>query len=149
MITYGSRTLTKSEQNYCTTCTCKKMLAMVNFIEHFYSYLLGQTFIVRTDHTALEWLHQFENQRVRLQCGWSYRRVVFSYGFYFCKLTCIQKLNPNKKFCTILYCMRAYRTIRKLNPNVNLKYEILSCLKFPFLRYFKSTSLQPNPTLPE
>ena len=32
--------------------------------------------------------------------------------------------------------MRAYRTIRKLNPNVNLKYKILSCLKFPSLWYF-------------
>ena len=40
-----------------------------------------------------------------------------------------------KNFCTILYCMRAYCAIRKLNPNVNLKYEILSCLKFPSLWY--------------
>ena len=31
--------------------------------------------------------------------------------------------------------MRAYHTIRKLNPNVNLNYEILSCLKFPSLWY--------------
>ena len=31
--------------------------------------------------------------------------------------------------------MHAYHTIRKLNPNINLKYEILSCLKFPSLRY--------------
>ena len=26
--------------------------------------------------------------------------------------------------------MHVYRTIQKLNPNVNLKYEILSCLKY-------------------
>ena len=31
--------------------------------------------------------------------------------------------------------MHAYHTIRKLNPNVNLKYKVLSCLKFPSLRY--------------
>ena len=37
--------------------------------------------------------------------------LVISYGFYFRKLTCIRKLNPNENFCTILYCMRVYRTI--------------------------------------
>ena len=40
------------------------------------------------------------------------------------------KFNPNKNFCVIT--MHAYHTIWKLNPNVNLKYKILSvsCLKF-------------------
>ena len=61
--------------------------------------------------------------------------LVFSYGFYFRKLTFVRKLNPNENFCSILYYMRAYHTIRKLNPNVNLKYEILSCLTFSSLRY--------------
>ena len=28
--------------------------------------------------------------------------LVFSYGFYFRKLTCVRKLNPNESFCTIL-----------------------------------------------
>ena len=37
--------------------------------------------------------------------------LVFSYGFYFHKLTCIRKLNPNENVCAILYCMHAYRTI--------------------------------------
>ena len=64
-----------------------------------------------------------------------YCRAGFLYGFFFRKLTCIQKLNPNENFCAILYCMQAYRTIRELNPNVNLKYEILSCLKFLSLQY--------------
>ena len=62
--------------------------------------------------------------------------LIFSYGLYFRKLTCVQKLNPNENSCTILQCMCAHRTIRKLNPNVNLKYEILSCLKFPSLWYY-------------
>ena len=61
--------------------------------------------------------------------------LFFSYGFYFHNLTCVQKLNSNESFCTMLYCMLAHCTMRNLNPNINLKYEILSCLKFPSLRY--------------
>lgn len=57
VITYGSRKLTKLEWNYCTAR--KEMLEMVNFMKHFCSYLLGQIFIVRIGHTALEWLHKF------------------------------------------------------------------------------------------
>ena len=37
------------------------------------------------------------------------------------------KLNPNKNFCVII--MHAYRTIRKLNSNVNLKYENIKMSK--------------------
>ena len=55
---YGSHTLTKAERNYCTTR--KEMLAVAYFIKHFRSYLLGHSFVLRTDHTALKWLSQFK-----------------------------------------------------------------------------------------
>nr|CAH8870258.1 unnamed protein product [Trichobilharzia regenti] len=58
VIAYASRALNKSEKNYCTTR--KEMLALVNFVKHFRAYLLGRHFIVRTDHKALSWLHNFK-----------------------------------------------------------------------------------------
>ena len=59
VIAYGSRALTKSERNYCTTR--KEMLALVTFIKHFRPYLLGREFVVRTDHQALKWLQTFRD----------------------------------------------------------------------------------------
>ena len=35
------------------------MLALIYFLGHFHSYLLGKPFVVRTDHAALTWLQQF------------------------------------------------------------------------------------------
>ena len=61
VVAYGSRTLTKAEQNYCTTC--KEMLAVVYFIKHFRSYLLGHPFVLRTDHVTLKWLSQFKEPK--------------------------------------------------------------------------------------
>ena len=63
-IAHGSRTLTKSERNYSTTC--KELLALVYFLQHFHCYLLGQPFMVRTDHTALTWLQQFKHPEGQL-----------------------------------------------------------------------------------
>lgn len=58
VIAYGSRTLTKSERNYCITR--REMLALVYFIKHFKHYLIGREFILRTDHGSLVWLHKFK-----------------------------------------------------------------------------------------
>ena len=58
VISYGSRTLTKSERNYCVTR--KELLALVYFLRHFRPYLLGRQFLVRTDHAALKWIQQFK-----------------------------------------------------------------------------------------
>ena len=58
VIAYGSRTLTKSERNYCVTR--RELLALIYFLRHFRSYLLGRPFIVRTDHAALKWIQQFK-----------------------------------------------------------------------------------------
>lgn len=48
VISYGSRTPTKSERNYCITR--REMLALVYLINHFKHYLIGREFILRTDH---------------------------------------------------------------------------------------------------
>uniref|UniRef100_A0A3B4WDD1 Gypsy retrotransposon integrase-like protein 1 n=2 Tax=Seriola lalandi dorsalis TaxID=1841481 RepID=A0A3B4WDD1_SERLL len=54
VLSYGSRRLSPTEQNYCTTR--RELLAVVEFTSHFRQYLLGRSFTVRTDHSSLRWL---------------------------------------------------------------------------------------------
>lgn len=54
VIAYASRAMNKAEHNYCITE--KELLAVVFFVQYFRQYLLGRTFVVRTDHQALVWL---------------------------------------------------------------------------------------------
>lgn len=63
VISYGSRTLTKSERNYCITD--KESLAVRHFIEYYKKYLLGRKFLVRTDHQALFWLFKLKEPKDR------------------------------------------------------------------------------------
>jgi hypothetical protein len=56
-IAYASRKLSKSEVNYCVTR--KEALAVVYFLKYFRHYLLGNKFLVRTDHAALQWVRRF------------------------------------------------------------------------------------------
>ena len=58
-VAFASRSLINRERNYCTTR--KEMLALVNFIKYFKTYLLGKKFTVRTDHNSLKWLLSFKN----------------------------------------------------------------------------------------
>jgi len=54
VIAYASRSLSKPERNYCVTR--KELLAIVCFTKTFQQYLLGRQFVIRTDHSALQWL---------------------------------------------------------------------------------------------
>ena len=51
---FASRVLTRTEVNYSTTK--RKKLAVVQAVKWFRSYLLGTTFMLRTDHESLQWL---------------------------------------------------------------------------------------------
>lgn len=62
VLAYGSRTLNK--RNYCVTD--KELLAVRYFTEYFKQYLLGQKFIVRTDHQALVWLYKLKEPKGRI-----------------------------------------------------------------------------------
>jgi hypothetical protein len=64
VIAYGSQSLTKAQQRYCTTR--KELLALMTFLNHFRFYLLGRYFLVRTDHNSLTWLMQFKHLQGQL-----------------------------------------------------------------------------------
>ena len=56
VIAYGSRLYSKAEAHYCTTR--RELLAVVYFVKYFKQYLLGRKFLIRTDHSALQWLRK-------------------------------------------------------------------------------------------
>ena len=56
VIAYASRTLNNAEKNYCVTR--KELLAVVYGLKQFRQFLLGRHFIIRTDHSALQWLQK-------------------------------------------------------------------------------------------
>ena len=64
VIAYGSKTLSKSERNYCVTY--KELLAVKYFVEHYKQYILGRRFLVRTDHQALIWLFSLREPKNRI-----------------------------------------------------------------------------------
>ena len=59
VIAYASRSLHWSQRRYCTTR--REMLAVVVMCTHFRSYLRGEQFTLRTDHSSLRRLRRFRN----------------------------------------------------------------------------------------
>ena len=59
VVAYASKTLSKSQRNYCTTM--RELLAVVTFVKHFKHFLYGPSFVVRTDHASLVWLRNFKH----------------------------------------------------------------------------------------
>ena len=56
VIAYVSKSLGGSEQRYCTAR--KELLAVVRALKHFKCYLYRQKITVRTDNSAVSWLHR-------------------------------------------------------------------------------------------
>lgn len=67
VIAYGSFTLAPAQRRYCTTR--KDLLAIVRFTQHFRHYLLGREFVVRTDHSSLQWLVNFKEPKGTVSIG--------------------------------------------------------------------------------
>ena len=64
VIAYYSRTLSRSEVNYCATP--KELLAVVQSIKHSHPYLYGRRFRVRSDHASLQWILNFKRPEGQL-----------------------------------------------------------------------------------
>ena len=58
VVEYYSKTLSRSERNYCVTH--RELLAIVKGVKHFHHYLYGCKFLIRTDHGSLTWLFNFK-----------------------------------------------------------------------------------------
>ena len=54
VIAYASSHLQKTQRRYCVTR--RELLAVVKFTRQFRHYLLGRSFLIRTDHNSLSWL---------------------------------------------------------------------------------------------
>ena len=76
-ISYASKALNSKQQQYCTTR--KELLAVVVFAQHYEHYLLGRSFIIRTDHASLTWLMRFKKIGGQL-CHWLEYLTRFSYA---------------------------------------------------------------------
>lgn len=58
-LSFASKVLTPQQRKYCTTR--KELLAIVVFKRQIRHYLLGRSFIIRTDNNSLVWLMDFRN----------------------------------------------------------------------------------------
>ena len=76
VFSHASKTLSKTQQNYCTTM--RELIASAVFIKHFHHYLWGRKFILRTDHASLKWLVNFREPEGMLARWLS---VLSSYDF--------------------------------------------------------------------
>lgn len=67
-ISYASLSLLPEQRKYCTTR--KELLAVVVFTRYYRYYLLGRPFIIRTDHSSLQWLLNFRYHEGQI-AGWT------------------------------------------------------------------------------
>ena len=67
VISYASRTLNSAEKNYSTTR--RELLGIVYGLKQYRQYLLGRPFVIRTDHSALQWLRRITDP-VAQQARW-------------------------------------------------------------------------------
>ena len=75
-ICYASKALSKAQMRY--SATKPELLAVVNFTRHFRHYLLGRQFRIVTDHSALQWLHNFKDPDA-LTARWLEKLAAFNY----------------------------------------------------------------------
>ena len=75
-ICYASKAFSKSQSKY--SATKRELLAMVHFTRYFRHYLLGRKFKIVTDHSALRWLHNF-NDPDGLIARWIEKLAAFDY----------------------------------------------------------------------
>ena len=78
VIVYASKSLEGSEQRYCMAR--KDLLAVVRALKHFKCYLYGKKIVVRTDNSAVSWLHRSKD-RVGQLARWI--EIIHTYNITF------------------------------------------------------------------
>ena len=110
VIAYASRTLNLAEKNYCVTD--KELLAVRYFMEYFRQYLLGRTFLIRTDHQALVWLLSFKEPKSRIALMSSFTSKLVAYFVVF-----LGFLVNLCRFTSLSSSIRAVQTRASTNPS--------------------------------
>ena len=64
VIAYFSRSLGPVQRRYCVTR--RELLAIVESVKYFHHYLYGRHFLIRSDHSSLQWLLRFKNPEGQL-----------------------------------------------------------------------------------
>ena len=64
VIAYASKKFLEREMNYCARR--RELLAILMFVKHFDVYLRGVTFLIRTDHASLKYLHTMQNSTAQM-----------------------------------------------------------------------------------
>ena len=75
-VSFASRQLNKAERDY--SASELETLAVVWATKYYRCYLFGKSFLVRTDHAALKFLHNFAENDSRLM-SWSLRLYEFNF----------------------------------------------------------------------
>ena len=75
-ICFASKAFSKTQTKY--SATKRELLAVVNFTRHFRHYLLGRQFKIVTDHSALQWRHNFKDPDA-LTARWLEKLAAFNY----------------------------------------------------------------------
>lgn len=101
IISFASKTLTSTEARYAQTQ--REALAVVWATEHFYYYLLGQTFTIRTDAQGIAYIFDRNGDApkrlIRRAEGWAMRLDAFDFNIEFVRGT-LNIADPSSRLCT-------------------------------------------------
>lgn len=101
IISFASKTLTKTERNYAQTQ--REALAVVWGAEHFYYYLLGHSFTIRTDAQGIAFIFNRNGDApkrlMRRAESWAMRLDCFDYTIEFVK-GAANIADPSSRLCT-------------------------------------------------
>ena len=93
VIAYYSQALSKPEHNYCTTR--HELLAIVKAIDHFHPYLYVWKLTIRTDHTSLQWLINFNNPEGQI-ARWLDKLQTYVFFIVYCKVRSHQNADVSR-----------------------------------------------------
>ena len=127
VLAYASKTLTKSQQNYCTTM--RELYAVVYFLRHFKHYLMGRHFDILTDHSSLVWIKNFKDADGMLS-RWLTVIDTYDFSIFHRKgsqmrhVDALSRIPPRK--CRKVNCADCFATSSDWTPSPSLTGQELS-----------------------